>query len=95
MTAPENPAWLRAIDDMRAYSKELPEEPMWSVGVAQTLADVIAELDPVLTLEQRAILIGVGSIIVREGEKETSAWLQALRGLGMVRDVQMKRGGAA
>lgn len=94
MSAPENPAWLRVIYDMQAYAKELPDDPMWSVGVAQTLADVIVQLQPQLTLKQRAVLIGVGSIMVREGQKETAAWLQAAQGLGLVKTIRPE-GGAA
>lgn len=73
----ENPEWLAAISQMQHAERLLPDEPMWSVGAAQNLADVLTRLDG-LSEEDRGVLIGIGAMLVREGKKEMKAQFQAL-----------------
>lgn len=73
----ENPEWLKAISQMQHAERLLPEEPMWSVGAVQNLADVITRLEG-LSEEDLGMLIGIGAMLVREGKKEMKAQFQAL-----------------
>jgi hypothetical protein len=55
----------------------LPKDEIWAVDATQTLAELILDLNGLLTPERRALLIGVAAMISREGTREIMAALQA------------------
>jgi len=73
----ENPDWVLHISRMQQVEKMLPDEPVWAVAAAQNFADVLTRIAPLLEHEDYAVLIGLGAMFVREGNKETAAGLDA------------------
>jgi glutaredoxin-related protein len=70
------PATIRNIAHMQRMSKSLPDDFMF-VGAMQNLAQFIADVDAFLTDDQKAVLLGCGALLIREGEKELKAEIQA------------------
>ena len=70
------PAELHAIGMMASASKDLPEDFL-SVEAAQELACLYAKIEPLLSDEQKGIIIGCGGILFHHGKDEFLAGLQA------------------
>lgn len=76
MTDDFAPAELHAINLMRRASKTLPDD-MWLVAGMQELACLYAKIEPLLTDEMKATMIGAGALMAREAEREMKAGIQA------------------
>ncbi len=70
------PAELHAIGLMQRAAKTLPDD-FWLVAAMQELACLYAKIEPLLTDEQRGIIIGCGAIMARESLNEMKADIQA------------------
>ena len=78
------PAELAAIGAMTTASRALPEDFL-SVPAVQELACLFAKIEPLLTDDQKATIIGCGAMLVHYGKEETIAGIQAalaLRNIG-------------
>ena len=73
----ESSPWHQTMTQMQALARILPEEPIWSVALARALVDLVIDLDSSLTMQQRVLLVGVGSIFARQAANETMAALEA------------------
>ena len=71
-----DPDWLRMISIMTKTSKTLPDD-YYMVGAVQLLADLLCDLEPILSHEQLAVLLGIGALMVREGKAEAIAGITA------------------
>jgi hypothetical protein len=78
------PATIRNIARMQGMAKALPEDFMF-VGAMQNLAQFIALYEDVLDDDQMAVLLGCGALLIREGEKEMRAEIQAMMALAKAR----------
>ena len=67
---------------MHKVSKQLPEPADWMSAV-HVMADVLEELEDVITEEQKALLVGLGAMMYRQGFEEFKAGIGA-------RDVMQK-----
>ena len=78
MTAPPDftPAELHMIGQIMKAERTLPDD-FWSVAAVQELACLLAKLEPLLTDEQTATLIGIGAFVARQGKAEMTAQIQA------------------
>ena len=84
------PAELHAIGLMQRARKTLPED-FWLVAGLQELACLYAKIEPLLTDEQRATLIGCGALMARESEKEMMAGIQAKMAIGRAQNALRNR----
>lgn len=54
---------------MTEMSKKLPDEANWMVAV-HTMDDILKETEATITEEQRAVLVGLGAMMYRQGFRE-------------------------
>lgn len=73
----------RAIGMMMRASKTLPDD-FWAVAAVQTLACLFVKIEPLLTDEQAAELIGIGGYIAASGKEEMKAEIAMRMGLARI-----------
>jgi predicted DNA-binding transcriptional regulator YafY len=78
------PEEQRAISLMMRASRTLPDD-MWAVAAVQNLACLYAKIEPLLTDEDKAMVIGVGGYIAFQGRAEMEADIQARMALARAR----------
>lgn len=67
-----SPNELHMISQIMKAEQSLPDE-FWAVAAVQELACLLAKLEPLLSNEQMATLLGVGAFVARVGKLEMSA----------------------
>lgn len=67
---------LHAIGLMTKAAQTLPDD-FWLVAGMQELACLYARIEPLLTAQQRATLIGAGALMAREARREMTAEIEA------------------
>jgi hypothetical protein len=73
----ESSPWHETMTEMQALAQMLPEDPLWAAALARALVDLVTDLGSNLTMNQRLLLVGIGSIFARQAANETMAALQA------------------
>jgi hypothetical protein len=74
------PAELAAISAMSKASRTLPDDFL-SVPAVQELACLFVKIEPLLTDEQKAIVIACGAMLMHYGKAETIAGIHAAMAL--------------
>lgn len=64
------------LDLMADVSKTLPDEADWMVAV-HTMDDILKETESSITEEQRALLVGLGAMMYRQGFREFQSGIGA------------------
>lgn len=80
------PAELSAISAMSRASRTLPDDFL-SVPAVQELACLFVKIEPLLTDEQKAVVIGCGAMLMHYGKAEATAGIMAAMA------IQRARGG--
>ena len=70
------PAELHMIGQIMKAERTLPDD-FWAVAAVQELACLLAKLEPLLTDNQAATLIGIGAFVARQGKSEMMAEVHA------------------
>lgn len=84
MSADFSPEELHAISAMSKASRTLPDDFL-SVPAVQDLACLFVRLEPLLTDEQKATIIGCGAMLMHYGKAETIAGIHAAMALQKAR----------
>ena len=75
-TGDERVDWTLVRGEMMRAQRVLPDD-FWALGTVQALAELCCEVEPRLTDEEMATLIGVGAVLIRLGREETIAGIKA------------------
>lgn len=84
MGADFTPAELHAISAMTRAGNTLPDDFL-SVPAVQELACLFVRIEPLLTEDQKAVIIGCGAMLVHYGKAETIAGIHAAMALQRAR----------
>jgi len=84
VSADFSPEELHAISAMSKASRTLPDDFL-SVPAVQDLACLFVRLEPLLTDEQKATIIGCGAMLMHYGKAETIAGIHAAMALQKAR----------
>ena len=71
-----SPGALRNINFMVSMSKEVPED-FFMIPAMQEIATLVDRNEDTLLDADKAVLLGIGALLIREGRKEMVAGLQA------------------
>lgn len=77
-------ACLANISFMQRAAKTAPDDFMM-VAAVQALAQTVADLKPLLTPAQEALLLGCGALMINAGRNEAIAGIQAAVALNKAR----------
>jgi len=75
---------LRNISFMARAAKSLPED-YFMIPAMQEIAELVDRNADNLCSEDKAILLGVGALLIREGRAETIAGIEAAIAIGKAR----------
>ena len=87
-----SPAERHALGLMAQAAQTLPDD-FWLLAGVQELACLYAQIEPLLTQQQRAVIIGVGALIANEAGREMAAENDAK--LALARAASAMKGGKA
>lgn len=82
----EDERWLTYLSAMQHAEKTLPDD-FFCVPAVQCLAEFLAETEDRISHDQRALLLGIGALLVRQGRDEMRAWVQTQIALGRLKPV--------